>query len=632
MFFKIVIPVLLLLSSCLFGDDDLNIDNLLSTIEVKSDLSSKTKLENSGVRYIYTRSDIDRMQARNLRDILKSTYPLGYTENRYGLTDPLTTNSTQPFVSSSVRIFIDDQEITNGLYGSGLITMGDMDIGFVDHIEIYTGNPTYEFATEVTFSLIKLYSKSASKDSGSKLLFSYGSYDASNFSFYNSSEINDEWAYFAYISRNNDKREKYYSHTTELSRDKSDTHMFLSLYNDDNHILIDAITQNRDSFINRSMDATPLDDAMGIDNIHIGYNGTYNNFSYLLSYDYGKADSSFLDDVGLYKSVVVNSKASVLSGDLKYTYETAKNKFITGVKYRLKEYKYDDFSINGQPIQLVVPTANLNNTQQTINTVFLENQYSIQNNTIFTTGISSSSIKNNNSIQNDNILLYRLGLTHTTENWIFKTLYSHNEKVLDPYMVSGEGIYITPGKKDPQIENLIMENITYEKDNNKYEMILSSMKTKNHLLADPTSGLLYNHNKELDIISSVFGYTHTYNSYDKLYITIGYNNIKHLPSYDSFKEYSATLLNLNKYKSFDIFNEILYYENGIEKKAYVDYSMGITYHKTKDFSISLKGVNLLNRATKTYYNRYDPITLQKETPLSISSIDKSIILTLEYTF
>jgi len=612
--------------------DDISIDNLLNDIEAKSDLSSKTKLENGGVRFIYTRSDLDRMQARNLKDILKSTYPIGYGENRYGLVDPLSSNGTTPFISNNIRIFIDDQEVTNGLYGSGLITIGDMDIGFVDHIEVYNGNPTYEFSTEVTFTLIKLYSKVASKDGGNKLLFSYGSYNASNFAFYNSSELENDWAYFAYISQNNDNRKKHISHSTKLSRDKVDTHFFTSIYNDNNHIIIDAMTQKRDSFINRSLDATPLDATMNIDNIHIGYNGSYNNLSYLLSYDYGKANSNFLDDLGLLKSVVVNSKASVINSEIKYTYETNINKFIIGLKYRLKQYKYDEFLLNNFPVNLVIPTANLNNTKQTISNIFIENQYSIQSNTIITTGISKSSIKNNNTIQNDDLLMYRLGFTHTNENWIFKTLYSHNEKVLDPYMVSGEGVYITPGKKKPQKENLIMENIIYEKGNNKYEVVLSKLKTKNHFFPNITTGLLENYNKELDINSFVFGYTHHYNEYDKFYMTVGYNKIKNLPLYDHLKEYSMTFLNLNKFKSFDIFNEVLYYKNNIQNKSYFDYSLGITYQKTEDLSISLKGINILDKARKSYYQRINPTTSLPETPLGISSIDRSIMLTLEYTF
>jgi len=77
--------MLVWLSQDLFADN--SIENLLSTIEKKNDLSEKTKLENSGFSTIYTRQDLDMMQVKYLRDILKYTLD-GYRESRYGLPDP----------------------------------------------------------------------------------------------------------------------------------------------------------------------------------------------------------------------------------------------------------------------------------------------------------------------------------------------------------------------------------------------------------------------------------------------------------------------------------------------------------------------------------------------------------------
>ena len=617
--------------SCALYANDINIDGLLNNIEVKTDLSSKTKLENSGVNFIYTRSDIDRMQARNLQDILKSAYPLGYKENRYGLPDSLSGGTSLPYTSSSIRVFIDDQELTNGLYGSGFIGFGDIDIGFVDHIEIYSGNPTYEFSTEVTFSIVKLYSKVQSKDGGSKILANYGSYNANHLSFYNSEEFGKDWAYFTYVSQNNDKRKKYNVDGTDLSRDKETTHVFSSIYNKEHHILLDAYTQKRDSFINRSCDATPEDARLDIDNLHIGYNGSHNELSYLVSYDYGQSKSHFLDDLGRVHSVEVDSKESVFNIESKYTKETSTNKFIVGLKYRIKKYDYDRFDINGLPLAIAVPTANTNNDKQTISTVFVENQYSIQENSIITTGISKSAIRNNHSNQDDDVLLYRVGFTNTNENWVYKILASHNEKVIDAYMVIGEGLYITPGIKKPQEENLAMADISYKKDNRKYEVILSKLQAKKTLISN-AQGLLYNNNETINIKSVVMGYTREYNEYDKFYMTLGYSKKSNLPVIDTLTEYASTLLNINQFGKFDIFNEVLYYSNDMDHKDFFDYSLGVTYHKTEDLSISLKGTNVLDKAREIKYRRFNPTTMQEKSPLGISSIDRAATITIEYTF
>lgn len=56
---KILIPLLFTFSA--LNASDVNIENLLSNIEIKSDCSTKTKLESSGISTIYTKSDLERM-------------------------------------------------------------------------------------------------------------------------------------------------------------------------------------------------------------------------------------------------------------------------------------------------------------------------------------------------------------------------------------------------------------------------------------------------------------------------------------------------------------------------------------------------------------------------------------------
>ena len=615
---------------------EVNIDNLLKDIEIKTDLSQKTKLENGGISFIYTRDDLHRMQAKKLKDILKSSYPFGYDENRFGLPDPHNMTTTHPFMSSAIRIYIDDQEISTGLYGSGLIIYGDMDIDFVDHIEVYHGNPTYEYSTESTFTLIKLYSKVASKDAGSRVSISGGSYGASNINIYNSQELDNDWSYFTYISQNNDKRQKIQSYNTSLSKDKKDTHMFISFYDDNNKIMIDAIRQKRDSFMDQSIDATPINAEINRDYLHIGYNGNYDNFLYLLTYDLSNVKADFEDDVMplpifnyMYPvaSSAVYSKSNVFTGELKYKYNTTSNKLVAGIKYRYKDFKYTTLTRNRIPLPLT------GNTNQSIATAFIENQYFIKSNSILTTGISFSRVRNNNSIQDDDLLMYRVGHTYTNNNWIFKTIFAHNEKTLDPYLVNSYGFFITNGKKDPEEQILLIENITYKKENNKYELVLSATKAKNQLMPNSQSGLLENYDKDLNVLNSEFRWTYNYRDYDKLYMAIGYNHIHNLPMFsDSLHQYTSTIRALNTYEKFDFFNELLFTRDNIENNNFYDYSLGAIYHYTKDLSISIKGTNVLDKARTRSYMRVNPVTFEQETPLNISPIDRSFMATVEYLF
>lgn len=628
---RITIGTLLALG--LLNAHEINLDRLLNDVEKKTDLSSKTKLENGGVSTIYTRDDLVRMQVKSLKDILKSTYPLGYTENRYGLSDPYFMGTMHPSVSSSMRIFIDNQELSIGLFGSGIVLHGNMELGFIDHVEIYTGNPTYEFSTEPTFILVKLYSKNAQKDTGSKISAQIGNFGDSLFSFYDSAEINKEWSYFAYASRNNDIRQKHTSHNTELSRDIKSTHAFASLYDDNNKILIDVSNQKRDAFIDQSLDATPLRSKMDDYYLHIGYNGKYNNLSYLLSYDKLNSNAAFMDDVAPLAqmgymfpiaSFYADAKSYVLSSELKYSYATDFNKFITGVKYRYKKYEYEVLLRNG------IDLPRTGNTTQTIATAFIENQYFLEENSIITTGISASRVQNNYSIQNDNLLMYRLGHTYTTQDFIFKTIHSHVETTLDPYLVNS--YYISSGKKDVTKQNLFLESIAYQEKNNKYELMLSLLKTKDQLFPNLQTGLLENYSKTIDMKSIVLMWTYEYNQFDKLYITAEYDRIGDMPVTEATKQYKSTIRNLNTYDKFDIFNELFYSRDDSRDKNFYDYSAGVIYHANEDLSVSLKATNIFGNAQTTTYTRVNPYTFQAEEPLKISPIDRHVMLTLEYLF
>ncbi len=616
-----------LTSTIIVTANDINkedIYHLLSNIEKKTDLSAKTKLENGGISFIYTRDDLERMQIKKLNDILKSAYPFGYNENRLGRADPLTFGTNAPFVSSMIRVFIDNQEITTGLYGSGIVVLGDIDLGFVDHIEIYTQNPSYEFSTEATFVLVKLYTKVAQKDEGGKVELHSDNYGTKSASGYYSQEL-EKWSYFNYISNTNLKREKYDSHDTKLSRDKQRTHIVSSIYTKDQRILLQAIKSKEDAFIGKSIDATPVDNTYDMDFLHVGYDTKKDGLSFLASYDYMYTDYYFTDDNGMVKTLEAKLSSHIYSSELKYDYLTDKNKLVTGIKYRIKEYSYDARVINN------TSKPNPNNDTQTVGTIFLENQYSQQDNSIITTGISYSEVKNNHTTQNDNLLMYRLGHTFTNDNWIFKTIGSHVEMSLDPYLVGNENSYVAGETMDIQSMNSIIENIIYQKDNNKYEFMITNLKTKNYLVPN-SQGLLYNYEKDISTNAILMKWTHNYNEYDKLFLTIKYSKKYNLPQMGDQTINEILLRNVNTYKEFDIFNEMIVYKDNTDDKEFYDYSLGVKYHYNKDLTISLKGENLLNKAKTTTYNRKDPNTLTAQTPLEISPIDRRITLFVEYLF
>ena len=580
------------------------------------------------------------MQAHNLKDILKSTYPLGYNENSYGYADPYSFGNAIPFVSSSVKIYIDNQEITTGLYGSGIILYGNMDIDFVDHIEVYNGNPTFEYSSEPAFSIIKLYSKTAQKDGGTKISLRGGSYGSKQLSMHNANEMENGWSYLLYGSVNDNRRKKYNNHNSTLSRDSKTAHLFGSLYKGNHKIFLDIIKEKKDAFVGPGIFATPLVNEHKNEYLHIGYDTKFKNFSFLASYsqldnttDFQDANKDSIVFVNTMKSLNIpyaissDTSSQVYTLGIKYHLNFEKNRLLIGSKYREKHFSFDNVLINN------TPRPQSKNDKQTVTTLFLENQYNISQNSIFTSGIMGTQVKNNYSVQDDDLLSYRLGYTYTNKNWISKTIASYLEFSLDPYMINNSLYLLHPTKElDQEQQSIYMEDIQYQQNNYFHEVILSYAKVKNRLMPDTTTGLLDPYDNTIKLISLLYRFKMDYRSDDNVEFTIGNNKINNMPTVNSMNQYAATLRNFNSYKKFDFFNEILYFRDDISKKDYFDYTLGIIYHQSDDLSISLKGTNILNKTMESHYAALNPQTFQQDTPLSIAPIDQSIMLGLEYSF
>ena len=613
------------LDACASEND--SIDSILNDIGTKTDLSEKTKLENGGVSFIYTRNDIDRMQAKNLKDILKSSYPFGYKENKFGFVDPFSMGSEHPFISSGVRVYIDNQEITTSYFGSGLFILGDMGIDFVDHIEIYTQNPTYEYSTEPTFVLIKLYSKVAQKDRGGKLRASYSSHNSSDFSAYYSDEL-DEWSYFTFVSYNDDNRDRYSN--DKYSKDKETTHLFGSFYSDDSRVLVEAIHQNRDTLFVQNFNLDFSKNSLSSDYLHIGYDTDINNFSFLASYDYYKFHQMYdgestplLDMLRIPHEFDMQSKSNVFSLEAKYKYNTKNNKLVTGLKYRYKDYRFLNMSVNYM-------NMSVDKLTQSYSTAFLENYYSIMDNLIFTSGVNYTNIKTNKGDPHEDLLMYRLGLTYTSDAFVLKTIFSHSMSTLDPIYI-GSGFYTAKEDIEPSSADIFMEDIKYSVGSHDLEMILGYMKDKK-LLVPNMEGKLHNMKGALYSKSVALRDTFMYRDNDKLFIELLYMNHEAKDLFGKLIIKRAVVRNLNTFGKFDIFNEIIFERESDIDENFYDYSAGVIYHHTDDLSFSFKGENIFNKAKTSQYTFYDPNTFQPTNTLKVPSIDQRFMLSMEYLF
>ena len=615
----------------LYGNQD-DLDSLLDTFTQNSDLSHKTKLENSGISYIFTRQDLEMMQVKELKDVLKM---INYKQSAFGLSDPNYNKELAfPFNSSSIRLFINNFEVTSTVYGSGIAEMGDIDLSFINHIEIYILNPSFEFTTESTTVLIKLFSVDSKRDKGGKLLVSLGSRGYTQNSLVYANKVKD-WSFTTSISYTDDKRKRYQSLNEPLSRDNVKKHLFLTLKKDYHSFQGGYFKKDSDAFINMSLDATPTVDDVEYQSYSLGYENSYlDNIRFLINYEQEDSFGHFADNnllvmhpvFGPVRDFSYKSDNSVLTSEIKYNYSDEKNDLLVGIKYRDRTFNSKGASFNG----IAFPNSSFD--RQTFYSAYFENQFTIDESNVINFGYQSSKVKQNGNYSDYNIHLLRMGYTYSLKDFTAKLYYFNSKLPVEPYILQTGRIDSTNPLKSLQNDSVALE-LKYKNNKHLTRAILSFTKTDNGVKLDTRTRKYINLTNSYNTISPTVEYSYSFDAKNKLLANLRYKKIDSKSLIDETKQWNGFIRLLNSYNDFDFFNEITYdHDRGY--KHYYNYSLGADYRYSDTLSISLKGENVLDKAYEVEYQRIDPTRFPLSTmeSLFISTIDPRVIVSLKYYF
>ena len=611
-----------------YAIEDNSMEELLDTFTHNSDLSKKTKLVNAGNVTVITRKELDGMQARNLKDVIKTLPMMNYAESRWGIPDPNYHVQEYPLNSNAIRIYIDNQEVSSAPYGSGFIHMGDISIGFVDHIEIYSQNPSFEYATEPARLLIKLYSKKAKRDKGSKVELSLGSRGFNQESFQHTDSSNGV-SYLIYGSRLDDKKETYKSFDTPMYRDQERYFFFSSISTKEHLLQFHALKNDKDMFIGLSTDAVSQKAKLKTERLHLGYeNHSIKNLKLSAVLESGTLQNHYVANE---ESLEYDIKDEVFTLDAQYKYnEVESNELIIGTKLRYKDFSVPKIIFNQRD-------SKFNYNKQRILSFYLEDNYFVNDNTIITLGAQGSHVKNNFVVKDQDVWMIRAGLIYHQGKWISKTFLHHSSFLVEPYLYTLTGPYTAQNGVEPEQLSNISQEIAYENEKHKLRTILSYNYKEGALLVK--KGRLQNKSSSESTLLSQTEYQYQFdihNTFSSSFTYIHYRNPYKHEVVNGLDEYKTTLRLLNHHNKFDIFNELIHNKNSFLDRHYFDYSAGIKYHHNDKLILSLKGENILNRAREDYYER---IRFNQSTenwdrfePLYIAPIDRRIYLTMEYLF
>ena len=628
----------LLLLLILFSFSKANgIDSLLQEYEQESELSNKTKNESAGNLIVYTRDDLERMQVETLKDILKSLRLFQYTENRIAQPDILNQDPLS-YYSKGVRVYLNEHELLSSTAGSGFIYFGDMEMDFIDHVEIYEGFPSLDLGIEPATLVIRLYSKSAEHDEGGRVKATVGSYGTNKENVYYSNKTAD-LSYFFYANRNDEKKDTYQHDGETLKRDLV-THRFYGSLTSEKHTLeFHAMKADGDSFIGSAIGNVPKESTKDIEYLSLSTHSKFLDDSLVLNLSYINATTNFASKYTTGKGIPYDPafpaiqftdykqtlKESSFTSSLKKKWELDSQTITTGIQYRYKSFDISDLKFDDTDAG-VVQAYNKEN----IYSIFLEDSIALNDSNLIILSIMDQEYVRDGNVQNQNTLQLRLGYIYSNTDWVAKTFISSQEFASEPYMT------VSPHYGNSALNKEKYNSIIQEVSYNKADTITKAIFSYGVYEDIPVLNQTFTIQNNKEDIHSYFGaleFTLLFSQKDKLelqanyfYIDSAYNNDEILHS-----NYVARML--NTISDFDIFNELVIRNGYANLDTGYDYSLGIKYEVNRDFHISLKGVNIFNTGPEwDYVNQMSFTTGEVTDRVTVPTLERSFTFGLEYLF
>ncbi len=605
------------------------IDSLLTDYTKESELSNKTKDESAGSLIVYTRDDLERMQAETLKDILKSLRIFPYAENRTARPD-IMSQDPLPYYSKSVRVYLNETELLTSVTGSGFILFGDMEMDFIDHVEIYQGFPSFDFGVEPATIVIRLYSKNSEHDEGGRVKLTVGSNGSNKQNVYYSDK-EDEISYFMYANHTGKKQDTYEHHDETVARDK-ETNRFYGSIGTQNHTLeLHAMKETGDTFLGSLVGFTPQDSSSKVSFINLSTSSKFFdksltlNLSYIdnttnFKYNYDATNPNNIAPLSFFEQEL---KEEAFTTSLKKEWKLDAHTMTAGLQYR---YKHFDTS-NVVLVPPLLPIAPQSYDTENIYSVFLEDSISLNDTNLITLSVMSQLYKREKTIKDENLLQMRLGYIYSDKNWVSKTFLSSQEFASEPYMV----LHTTNELSAESFISLLQE-ISYETSKTLSKLVFVYSKNENLLIVDENSPYLQviNSDLESDLYNATAEFTYKFSQKDKLELQANYFNMSSPQDGQKMEHYHYVARMLNTIGKFDIYNEFIINSGYTKVDTGYNYSLGVKYEVNRDFHISLKGDNIFNSGLE--WNYLTPTSENSPHSINVPVTEQQFMLGMEYLF
>ena len=607
----------------------------LKTIKKSQIFLKKTKDESAGNLIVYTRDDLERMQVESLKDILKSLRGFTYLENRFGQPDILNADPIT-YYSKSVRIYLNENELLTSLSGSGFIIFGDMEMDFIDHVEIYEGFPSFDIGVEPATIVIRLYTKSPKHDEGGgRVKAMLGSHGTNKENVYYTNKEGGV-SYFVYANNTDSKQDSYKKDAETLRRDKQTKRFYGSIANEQHKLEVHAVKEYGDAFIGSFIGNIPDNTSIDTDIVNINLNSKFMNESLKVSLSYIDSQSTYMYQYDQATPVLIpiatapfftpirsldrTIREESFTGSVKKEWNIDAHEISAGMQLRYKHFDLTDVKFD-VPINPVAQAY----SRENIYSIFLQDLVSFSDEHMISLSVMSQMYDRDGNVDNPHTLQLRFGYIYTNGQWVAKTFISRQEFASEPYMT------ISPYYGNPNLESEIYESIfqeiSYAYNQSLWKVVLGYGTNKKTPILDDTF-TIENSKREIIGKSAALEFTYLFSKNDKLELQTNYTYLQSPYGYSSIQHYHNTIRMLNTVSKFDIFNELTTHGGYSDVPAGYDYSFGVKYAFTKDLHINIKGENIFNKGLK---NSYLSKTLPQESVV-VPVLERRFLFAMECLF
>jgi len=601
------------------------LNSLLEHYESTQELYHKTEVQSAGHVIVYSRRDLDRMQAYTLKDILKIIPTFTLQTSRLGLSN-LVKAGTSPLDNSPIKLYIDDHEYPSDLRQNIIFRYGDMNLYFIDHIEVYQGGTSIAFGNEIGSMVIRLYTKKAQRENATSVQASVDTYNGNSLSILSANQTK----YFDYLAFANNSQKKYDTYTNKfgntLSKDALQQQLHLKFYKDKDWSLdIDINKHKSDPFI--GFGQKPISGNLTQFYGLVGFTKYFPyGFKLILSASKEQAKPDGYDNHSIHLndgSIVnhLNIDLDNISNKIQLEKRTTfgKNNLLLGIQFLNKHTHINKYMADG--INKTIPDTP---KKMTIAMLYAENSYNFDKNNLVTL---STKLDHYNIDKKDDSNQYslRFGYIGTYHKKATLKLFAIRRYIAPRFVqTSFAPTYLANPNLDTTKIRSILSELIYKF--NKHSILSLNYDRewiKNPIIFSQQQKKYINQYIDTYYKRYYIRYVHQFDYNNKIKLEYFFGNTEQISS----PSRGALLELYDTFGKFDFYNQLSYRSaykfNGINIVDGYDYTSAITYRYNSRLNLKLKGQNLFDNYSKV------PFVTQG---VSVPGIDRKVIATMEYTF